>query len=59
MKIATVSILVVACITLSACSQHAGRQLLGSAVANAADTEVRYEPAACRTLAQQCVQGEY
>jgi heme/copper-type cytochrome/quinol oxidase subunit 3 len=40
---------------ISGCTTQGGRQLMG----NAADTQVAYSPAACFTLQQQCVQGEY
>ena len=43
---------------LSGCTTQ-GIQLIGSAIGNAADTQVRYTPAACNTLRLQCVQGEY
>jgi len=44
---------------VSGCTTQNGRQLMGSAIGNAADTQVAYSPAACFTLQQQCVQGEY
>ena len=46
-------------VILSSCTSQSGRQLVGSAIANAADTQVRYTPSACYTLQQQCVQGDY
>ncbi|WP_340678472.1 hypothetical protein [Paraglaciecola sp.] len=44
---------------LSGCTTQSGRQIMGSAIGNAADTEVRYTQSACYTLQQQCVQGDY
>lgn len=44
---------------LSSCTSQGGRQLIGSAIGNAADTEVRYSAAECQTLQQRCVQGDY
>ena len=44
---------------LSGCTSQGGRQLIGNAVGNAADTEVRYSVADCKILQQRCVQGDY
>lgn len=44
---------------LCGCTSQGGRQLIGNALGNAADTEVRYSAAECNTLQQRCVQGDY
>ncbi|WP_299084000.1 hypothetical protein [uncultured Paraglaciecola sp.] len=41
------------------CTKNNIRQVLGSAVADGADTQVRYDPQACRLLQQRCVQGDF
>lgn len=46
-------------LVLSGCTTQGGRQLMGNAIGNATDTQVAYSPAACFTLQQQCVQGDY
>ena len=46
-------------VSLSACTSQGGRELMGSAIGNAADTQVRYSAFACHTLQRQCVQGDY
>ncbi|GAC21161.1 hypothetical protein [Paraglaciecola arctica] len=53
-------ILVVAVATLFAgCTKNNVRQFVGSAVADGADTEVKYNALECRTLQQRCVQGDF
>ena len=52
--------LVTAIVVLSVgCTKNNMRQFVGSAVANGADTEVKYNPLECRTLQQRCVQGDF
>lgn len=43
----------------SSCTSQNTRQLLGTAVANGADTQVRFTPLECKTLQAQCIQGDY
>ncbi|MEP0174063.1 MAG: hypothetical protein ABJH28_16885 [Paraglaciecola sp.] len=43
----------------AACTNNNIRQVMGSAVANGADTQVKYSAFECTTLQQRCVQGEY
>lgn len=52
--------LLVAMVTLSvACTKNNVIQIVGSAVADGADTEVKYNPLECKTLQHRCVQGDY
>lgn len=52
--------LLVALVTLSTgCTKSHVRQFVGSAVADGADTEVKYNALECRTLQQRCVQGDF
>jgi hypothetical protein len=60
MQLSVKIMLVVAIVTLfTGCTNNHVRQLVGSAVADGADTEVKYNPQECRTLQQRCVQGDY
>jgi len=60
MKLSVKMMLLVAMVTLSvACTKNHVRQIVGSAVADGADTEVKYNPLECKTLQQRCVQGDY
>lgn len=60
MQLSVKIMLVVAIVTLfTGCTNNQVRQLVGSAVADGADTEVKYNPLECRTLQQRCVQGDY
>lgn len=43
----------------TACTKSHVRQWVGSAVADGADTQVKYSEFECRTLRQQCVQGNF
>ncbi|WP_339725645.1 hypothetical protein [uncultured Paraglaciecola sp.] len=54
------TILAVAVVTLSTgCTKSHVRQFVGSAVADGADTEVKYNALECKTLQQRCVQGDF
>ena len=55
----TIFLISVAVVLLSGCTKSNLRQIAGSAVANGADTQVRYSSHECRTLRQQCVQGDF
>jgi hypothetical protein len=60
MKLSVNIMLLVAIVTLSAgCTKSNMRQMVGSAVADGADTQVKYNAHACRILQQQCVQGDF
>ena len=60
MKLSVNIMLLVAVVTLSAgCTKSNMRQMVGSAVADGADTQVKYNAHACRILQQQCVQGDF
>ena len=41
------------------CSKSDLRQIVGSAIANDADTEIKYDPQSWVYLQQRCVQGDY
>ena len=59
MKLIVNMLLLATIVTLSAgCTKSNMRQMVGSAVANSADTEVKYDPQACVYLQQRCVQGD-
>ena len=52
--------LLAAMVTLSTgCTKSNMRQMVGSAIADGADTQVKYDAHACRILQQQCVQGDF
>ncbi|WJG10178.1 hypothetical protein [Aliiglaciecola sp. LCG003] len=46
------------CYMLSACSSMAGKQLLGNAAADLANTKIGYGKQ-CFAVKSQCVQGQY
>jgi len=41
------------------CTKSHVRQMVGSAVADGADTQVKYTAQECRILEQRCVQGDF
>ena len=43
----------------TACTANNARELMGSAIANAADTEVGYSQSQCFKVRTQCVEGHY
>lgn len=47
------------CLLLSGCAANSARDLIGSGVANAANSEVGYTQQQCFTVKSQCVQGHY
>ncbi len=51
--------IVIASISLGACSSISGKQLLGGLAAGAANTQVAYDKMQCRTIQSRCVQGHY
>ncbi|WP_158970381.1 hypothetical protein [Paraglaciecola sp. L3A3] len=44
---------------ISACTTKQAQHFVGTAIADGADTQVRYNPSQCRTLHMQCVQGDF
>jgi hypothetical protein len=46
-------------LALCSCTSQNAKQFVGHAVANAADTQVKYTAMECKSLQQQCVQGDY
>lgn len=48
-----------ALLVISSCTSQNAKQFVGHAVANAADTQVKYTPMECHSLQQQCVQGDF
>lgn len=44
---------------MSGCTTKQAQHLVGAAIADGADTQVRYTPHQCRTLRAQCVQGDF
>lgn len=60
MKLTVNIILLAAIVTLSVgCTNTHVRQIVGSAIADGADTEVRYNAQECKSLQQRCVQGDF
>lgn len=60
MKFSVNVILLAAVVTLSTgCTKSNVRQLVGSAIADGADTQVKYNAQECRILQQRCVQGDF
>lgn len=60
MKCPMQMLLFAAILTLfNGCTKSDLRQIAGSAIADGADTEVKYDLQACIYLQQQCVQGDY
>jgi hypothetical protein len=60
MKTSIFVMVLMAIIMLSTgCTKSHFRQMAGSAIANGADTEVKYNVQECRTLQQRCVQGDF
>ena len=60
MKLFINIMLLAAIVTLSAgCTKSNLRQIVGSAIADGADTQVKYDAQSCRILQQQCVQGDF
>jgi hypothetical protein len=41
------------------CTKNNMRQMVGSAIADGADTQVKYNVQECKTLQQRCVQGDF
>ena len=60
MKILVKLMLLAAFMILSVgCTKSNMRQIVGSAIADGADTEVKYDAQSCLYLQQRCVQGDY
>jgi len=60
MKLSINIMLLTAVVIFSAgCTKSNMRQMVGSAIADGADTEVKYDRQACVYLQQRCVQGDY
>ncbi|MCF2948201.1 hypothetical protein L0668_08800 [Paraglaciecola aquimarina] len=45
--------------TLLSCTTKQAQHFVGAAIADGADTQVRYSASQCRTLRMQCVQGDF
>ncbi|MGJ8680321.1 hypothetical protein [Paraglaciecola sp.] len=54
-----VSMVIFSISLLSSCTTKQAQQLIGHAIADGANTEVRYNASQCRTLQMRCVQGEF
>ncbi|MFT2090232.1 hypothetical protein [Paraglaciecola sp. 2405UD69-4] len=52
-------IVIISVLTFQACTTKQAQHLVGHALANSADTEVRYGQYQCRTLLAQCTQGDF
>ena len=60
MKLSVNILLLAAAITLATgCTKSHVRQFVGSAVADGADTQVKYSAQECLVLEQRCVQGDF
>jgi hypothetical protein len=60
MKFSLETMLLAAVVTLSSgCTNSHVRQMVGSAIADGADTQVKYSAQECRILQQRCVQGDF
>lgn len=60
MKLFTKVILLAVMVIVSiGCSKNNLRQIVGSAVADGANTQVKYTPQECKVLEQRCVQGDF
>jgi len=60
MKLSVNIMLLAAMVTLSTrCTKSNMRHMLGSAIADGADNQVKYDAHACRILQQRCVQGDF
>lgn len=58
-KLIVISLMLLGTGMLSACTSKNTTQLLGHAIADGANTQVRYNASQCRTLQMQCVQGDF
>lgn len=56
---ANLVVLVALLAILTGCTNSHVRQFVGSAIADGADTQVKYNAQECRTLQQRCVQGDF
>lgn len=54
-----IGLLVAVTVSFLGCTKSHVRQFVGSAVADGADTEVKYNALECKTLQQRCVQGDF
>lgn len=60
MKLSVNVMLLAAIVILSVgCTKNNMRQMVGSAIADGADTQVKYNLQECKTLQQRCVQGDF
>ena len=60
MKLPINVMLLAVVVTFSAgCTKSNMRQIVGSAIADGADTQVKYNAQECITLQQRCVQGDF
>ena len=46
-------------VLMSGCTTKQVQHIVGTAIADGADTQVRYNAYQCRTLKMQCVQGDF
>ena len=46
-------------VVMSGCTTKQAQHFVGSAIADGADTQVRYNAYQCRNLRAQCVQGDF
>lgn len=58
-KLLCVSLFLLSSLALSGCTTKQAKHLIGHAVADGANTQVRYSPSQCRTLRMQCVRGDF
>lgn len=58
-KLLALSVILLTLITVGGCTTKQAQHFVGSAIADGADTQVRYNDHQCRILRQQCVQGDF
>lgn len=52
-------IVILSVFIFQSCTTKQAQHLIGGAIADGADTQVRYDAHQCRTLRSQCVQGDF
>lgn len=58
-KLITYSVILLALTLISGCTTKQAQHLIGSAIADGANTQVRYDTFQCKALRAQCVQGDF
>jgi len=58
-KLLALGVILLTLIIAGGCTTKQAQHFVGSAIADGADTQVRYNDHQCRILRQQCVQGDF